>query len=336
MLALGIDGGGSKTGFLLADTNQGILAECCESTLDFKQIGIDGVEKVIRQGAVLTARQCGKKTEDIQAVCAGVPCLGEYQNWDSQCLSLFTKIFPQAEINCVNDVQVGFYGSLFLQPGIHLVAGTGAIALGRDPSGRWMRSGGWGEHFSDEGSCYWLGLKACELFSKEADRRVERGPLYSLWMEKLGLQTPFDFISLFDSQYLGNRKRIARLQLLLEEAADAGDTAAQSLYRAAAQELAMNLRAIYRHLDFPGRVSLSYSGGLFRCGRWLMEPLQAAVGDLPADWKSPLFSPVEGALLYALCRLLSMEENQAADLIQCGKRSQAAEGSSSPNTSAAL
>ena len=29
--------------------------------------------------------------------------------------------------------------------------------------------------FSDEGSCYWLGKKALELFSKESDGRVKKG-----------------------------------------------------------------------------------------------------------------------------------------------------------------
>ena len=74
----------------------------------------------------------------------------------------------------MNDSVVGWAGSLGLSSGINLVAGTGSIAYGRNDAGEEARAGGWDERFSDEGSCYWLGMKSLELFSKESDGRAEK------------------------------------------------------------------------------------------------------------------------------------------------------------------
>ncbi|MFR7490817.1 MAG: BadF/BadG/BcrA/BcrD ATPase family protein [[Ruminococcus] torques] len=54
------------------------------------------------------------------------------------------------------------------------MAGTGSIAYGQNKFGTEARAGGWDDGFSDEGSCYWLGKKALELFSKESDGRVKK------------------------------------------------------------------------------------------------------------------------------------------------------------------
>ena len=42
--------------------------------------------------------------------------------------------------------------------------------------------------FSDEGSCYWLGKKALELFSKESDGRVKKGKLLEIFRYNFNLK----------------------------------------------------------------------------------------------------------------------------------------------------
>ncbi len=48
------------------------------------------------------------------------------------------------DYQCVNDVEVGWAGSLACKPGLHMVAGTGSIGFGRDPQGCTARCGGAG------------------------------------------------------------------------------------------------------------------------------------------------------------------------------------------------
>ena len=90
---------------------------------------------------------------------------GESKDGDGEFLSRIKEI-TELPVKIVNDSVVGWAGSLGLSSGINLVAGTGSIAYGRNDAGEEARAGGWDERFSDEGSCYWLGMKSLELFCK--------------------------------------------------------------------------------------------------------------------------------------------------------------------------
>ena len=76
--------------------------------------------------------------------------------------------------------QVHLHCLPLLTNSINILAGTGSMAISRNEEGQIIRCGGWSEFFSDEGSCYWLGIKALELFSKQADGRAEKSHLYKL------------------------------------------------------------------------------------------------------------------------------------------------------------
>ena len=104
--------------------------------------------------------------------------------------------------------------------------------------------------FSDEGSCYWLGKKALELFSKESDGRVKKGKLLEIFRYNFNLKNDFDLIDIFDEVYKNNRTKTAELQKLLLQAAMQGDEEAIRLYEAAAEELALIIGAVYRKLEF--------------------------------------------------------------------------------------
>lgn len=52
-----------------------------------------------------------------------------------------------------------------------------------------------------------------------------------------------------------------------------GDEEAIRLYEAAAEELALIIGAVYRKLEFSGDTIVSYSGGLFHAGDFILKPL---------------------------------------------------------------
>ncbi len=84
------------------------------------------------------------------------------------------------DYQCVNDVEVGWAGSLACKPGLHMVAGTGSIGFGRDPQGCTARcGGGWGGEFiGDEGSAHWLGRKLLQLFFQAGRPSFRKKQLY--------------------------------------------------------------------------------------------------------------------------------------------------------------
>lgn len=114
-----------------------------------------------------------------------------------------------------NDVEAGWAGSLGMEPGIHLVSGTGSIAFGKNKAGKSKRSGSWSAFFGDEGSCCWLGRRTMELFSKQADGRIPVGPLYHMMRERFQLKQDMDFIACMEAEYIPVRSKTASLQKLL-------------------------------------------------------------------------------------------------------------------------
>lgn len=260
---IGIDGGGTKTAFALSDEYGQVLGTCTLGSASHKQVGLDGVAKVISEG--IDQLLSSRKAEDI-AVCMGVPSFGESTYYDAQLKKTIARTLAGMSVQLVNDSEVAWAGSLLLEEGINIVAGTGSIAYGKNREGRVKSAGGWSEWFSDEGSCRWLGVKSMELFSKEADGRLKKGALYELVCEHFALEKDIDIIDIFEREYLPFRDKTASLQRILMEAALQGDKAAGDAYKEAAKELAMILKAEYRGLGFTGRCPVSYSGGLFKSG----------------------------------------------------------------------
>jgi len=181
-----------------------------------------------------------------------------------------------------------------------VVAGTGAIAFGKDESGKTARSGGWSEFFGDEGSCYWVGRKAMQLFSQQADGRMPKDELYMIVRDGLKLKNDFDSIDLVHSEYRNNRDKVATLQLLARDAALAGSQSAIALYREAADELCRLVAAIRDRLQFTGMpFPVSYSGGLYKTGELVLPRFFSGIEAVGGKPVIPKYEPMYGALLLA-------------------------------------
>ena len=177
---LSIDGGGTKTTGLLTD----------ETGKPVAQILSDGIprpalrtEEILPQLLDLTKKllmEAGVKTGSIRIAVFGVPCFDEYPDEDRWLQRELESALAPALVVVKNDVELAYAAAHGNQPGIHLVAGTGAIALGHNEAGGTARANGWHPEFSDYGSGYWLGMQTLGLFTKEADLSEPRGALYKI------------------------------------------------------------------------------------------------------------------------------------------------------------
>lgn len=311
---LGIDGGGTKTAYLLTDETGRCIAQERTEGCSYKEIGIEGMGTLLKMG---TDRCLKKENVDKSSICAmaiGLPCFGEVKEADRSIRLMIKEKFPNCPVLITNDVEAGWAGSLGMRPGINIVAGTGSIAFGRNASGHSARCGGWSTFFGDEGSCYWLGRKMMELFSKQADGRMKKGPLYQIVMKDFQLKDDVDFIGVMEKDYIGDRSRVASLQKLLLRAALQGDPGAEALYKEAGEELGMMVKGVMKQLEAEGTVLVSYSGGLFHAGDFVLPTLQQIVEKKNGILQPPLFSPVQGAVLLAM----SMESE--VDIISVRKK----------------
>lgn len=301
MYYLGIDGGGSKTAFLITDEEGHAVAEGETEGCSYPQIGIHGAVRVISDKLELLFHETGLEQGDIKGAAVGLPCYGEDRSADEKLKQAVTKAIALPDVCICNDVELGWAGSLGLEAGVHIVAGTGAIAYGRDRKGNYARSNGWHEDFSDEGSGYWLGMQALALFARQADGRMERSILYEQMQKALGITCMEELASVYGTKYRGNRKKIAALQMAVLESAKDGDANAVMLYEKAAGELAASIRAVASKLEFDEKepIPVSYSGGVFQVGEYIVKPLREMLDGQRFHFREPLLKPVQGGILLA-------------------------------------
>jgi N-acetylglucosamine kinase-like BadF-type ATPase len=275
---LGVDGGGSKTLFLLIGEAGKILASHAEGTAYYPEIGLEALKKLLARGIGQTLRQAGISVSDLTFAFFGLPSYGE----DSALLATLdaapSSVVPTGRYRCGNDMVCGWAGALAGADGINVAVGTGSIVYG-EYAGRSARAGGWGELFSDEGSAYWLAREGLRLFSRMSDGRVPRGALYDLVRRHFVLQNDLDLCAAIYGKRLAQRSHFAQLSRLIVEAASAGDTAARALFVQAAAELIDIIDAVRNRLQVPpeARLPVSHSGGMFESHELLLAPLKEAL-----------------------------------------------------------
>ena len=282
---LGVDGGGSKTLFLLIDETGKVLASHAEGTAYYPEIGLEALKKLLARGIGQTLRQAGLAVSDLSFAFLGLPAYGE----DSTLLATLdaapSSVLPTGRYRCGNDMVCGWAGALSGADGINVAVGTGSIAYG-EYAGRGARAGGWGELISDEGSAYWMAREGLRLFSRMSDGRVPRGALYELVRKHFVLQHDLDLCAAIYGKRLAQRSQFAQLSRLVVEAARAGDTAARAVFVQAAAELAEIIDAVRSQLSVPLEVRLpvSYSGGMFEPHDLLRAPLEKALAAPPRNY----------------------------------------------------
>jgi len=309
---IGVDGGGTKTAICAASADASMISTEITDSAAWREHGIkkvvDNIKDVINTFPLFDDGQ-------VAGIAMGIPCFGESWDGDSKLEEEILDAFPGLPVYITNDVEVGWAGSLCLAPGVNVVAGTGSIAFGKNESGEIARCGGWSEFFGDEGSCYWVGRKTLQLFSKQADGRAEKDELYSIMRSGLNLKNDFEIIDLIHSEYILNRDKVAALQLFARDAALAGSKSAIALYKEAAGELcrlvtSIRDRLLFKQQPFP----VSYSGGLFKTGELVLPHFFAGIEAIGGTPVTPLFEPMYGALL------LAFEENYPEGLPGLQKR----------------
>ncbi|MEG0305241.1 MAG: BadF/BadG/BcrA/BcrD ATPase family protein [Oscillospiraceae bacterium] len=310
---IGIDGGGTKTAFILCDQDGKKLAHLVGEGTSYSQYGINAVVNTIECYINQCISEAKIDAADVVGICAALPCIGEYEQADKEFIRILTQRLSKFPIKVINDAVVGWAGSLAGCAGINIVAGTGSIAYGANSKGECARCGGWSWKFSDEGSCYWAGQRVMQLFSKQADGRLPKSALYYNLYKKFNLKTDFQFIEIVEKDYCPYREKVASLQIELNIAANDGDESAIEVYNEAARELAAIVCSIAQKLDFALPINLSYSGGIFKAGKLILEPFSKL---LPAErftLCTPILSPVQGAVLMAFREFFPEKEHQAIE-----------------------
>jgi len=302
MYYLGVDGGGTKTSFVIINEEGKIVSHETKGTCHYVQVGFDKFQKLLMAGISDACKKAGIKISELSFSFFGLPGYGEINDDVPVLEKLVSNILQSNRFKCGNDVEAGWAGSLACQPGINLVGGTGAIGFGKDQDGNSARTSGWGYYCGDEGSAHWIGKKVISLFGKEADGRLEKTPIYDIVRNEFNITRDFDLITVVYDQLKMERDKIAKFALLLYKAAEQDDPKAIEIFRETAYEHSLTLKALIKKLKFADNqeILVSYSGGVFKSGEYVLKPLKEYILTNNIKLIKPVLEPVTGASLYAL------------------------------------
>jgi N-acetylglucosamine kinase-like BadF-type ATPase len=301
-LFLGVDGGGTKTEFVLVEADGKVVARALTGTTYHLQVGLDVAVARLAEGIAAVCGEAGIAPVDLGHAFFGLPAFGEDAAIDPLLGAACGRLLGHDRYACDNDMVCGWAGSLACADGVNLVAGTGSIGYG-ERQGRKARAGGWGEVFSDEGSAYWIAVQGLNLFTRMSDGRLAKTPLWQAFRDALGLAKDLDICARVMGDRGMGRDEIAGLAPLVSRAAQAGDAYALAVLDRAGAELAAIAQALREQLGFAAEetVLLSWSGGVLTK---LEEVRQRFLDSLALTGRyevvAPLHEPAIGAALYAV------------------------------------
>jgi N-acetylglucosamine kinase-like BadF-type ATPase len=184
--------------------------------------------------------------------------------------------------------------------GIALIVGTGSAAIGVSSDGEKQVVGGWGYHFGDEGSAYWIGRRALEAVARASDGRGSPTHLTAAVLERLGADDTRAILGALEKS--GNvRGAIAALADAVDTAAKDGDAAAVAIVDEAVAELAHMVATLADRLALGREFPLALAGGV-ACGSEMLR--DRLLGELNRRSLSPrplrtVPHPVAGCLRLA-------------------------------------
>lgn len=257
-LLVGVDAGASHTAVAVADHSRRVLARG------------EGPPSPLRPGtASEVARQIARLAERVildagsaaPASALVVGAAGAARESERAALEAALSASGIAtRVQVTTDAAIALQSAFGQKAGIVVLAGTGAIAVGRAAArGATHRVGGWGWQFGDEGSGYALARAALAAVTRAADGRGPDTRLTQDCLKARGVTTVEDLLAWARG---ASPDQIAALApMVCDATARAGDPVAETLVETAARELSYHVDVLLARLG-PHQTPVALAGGL--------------------------------------------------------------------------
>ncbi len=291
MRAIGIDGGGTHTKFVLYDDDKGIIDfKEINSPANYHSVGIEKVKAVFLNGI----KDVGKNSFDI--VGAGLSSVDTEKD-----LELMKRIFKDIGIEnvvIVNDGVTALWGATG-GVGILMVAGTGSIVIGRNNDGIMARGGGWGYMFEEYCGGFWLVKQATIAILNHKDGIGSPTELEKDLLKYFNLKTSDEIIGLYypDTDV---SKLSSAAKIVLDDAKD-GDRIAMSIVNKGIKKSMKVIESVKLRCKLEDDFTFSYTGGIFSSKYFFEEFKMNFKRNFPqANFIDPKFPPEIGAAIMAM------------------------------------
>lgn len=275
-IILGADAGGTKTVVIVADGER-ILARSAGPGAKMRSGKGITCATTIAEIARHALSEAGRPRADI--LVAGVAGAGREAEREELRQALRSEVIAERVV-VTGDTEIALAAAFADQPGIVVTAGTGSMAVARDPYGRLHRAGGYGWQMGDEGSGYAIGRAALGAVGRAADDRSPKTELTALLLTT----TRADGIdALVRWAAAAGVPEVAALAPSVFVAAQQGDTVAAGIMDYAARELAAMIFKLLPNFgaDERAAVEVAFNGGLLFHDGPLHKLLRTKLADEP-------------------------------------------------------
>lgn len=216
---LGIDGGGTKTEFLLTDPNMNEINRVILGPSNPVDIGMENAQKILEQGIFQVC-----KGIDLRNVSVFAGLAGGISSNNKALINKFLSRFGFAAMENGSDTENALELTLHGGDGISVIMGTGNVAFSQVGENRY-RIAGWGYLIDKGGSGYNFGADALDSAYRSIDGRGGSALIRELVEKKLGkpvLEAVADI-------YAGGKAFIASFCPVVFEAYALGDAEAERI-----------------------------------------------------------------------------------------------------------
>lgn len=300
---VGVDGGGTKTLGVIADSNGTVYKSTKRDSSNYLQVGIDKAkENLVSMLDELAASQNINRNQ-IVSIYLGLAGAGRQEDRDTINQALRTAGLT-TRIQIGPDFLIGLAAGTLSDPGIIIISGTGSVVFGVNKTGQTKRAGGWGHILADEGAGYQFGHEALKAVMRAYDRRGPRTRLTKKILNALNLKHQDNLVKWSLSENGGLSKPVvSELAPLVFEAYGEGDKVAGKIIDFACKGVTETVKAVVKGLGMKqDTFKIVLSGSNFAYQPVLVEKLKVKLKKVAPNAEAilPKYDPVIGAILLAL------------------------------------
>lgn len=294
-LFLALDAGGTRTTYVLADTER-VLARVESGSIKRMRVSAEVASEHWRGALLELEKLSGRSMQDVVSTCIGaagvsVPLVTDWMRAEHAATVGGT-------LTIVGDVDIALDAAFPGSPGMLAIAGTGSNSAARSADGTVETAGGYGPVLSDQGSGHHIGtraLRACFLAQDERRPSVLMDAIVTHW----NLYEPNDLVGYANTCPLSE---ISALTPVVLACAESGDALALNVLRQEGRELGYLPLLLHRRMVLRDgakwQPKIAFAGSILQhvlpMREALIECIQEEVPNLEA--LPSVVDPVLGAL----------------------------------------
>ena len=301
---LGVDGGNTKTLYLLHDTDGNFVDHIAAGTCSHEALAdsFHGTEaELVRQISALFARN-GITAGDIAFAVFGLAgCDFPDQK---EALSKIIARLGFDHFIVENDGFLGLKAGSASGTGICSINGTGTVTVGINASGERLQIGGLGEISSDRAGGVYIARRGAALIYDSLFRCGCDTLLKTMFFDTYRVSSDGEFVYRA-TQVLESKNDVLQMNKFMEEAEQRGDRAVIDVLREVGGALAQNVLGCASRLNMTGEIPVVLTGSVWAKGNF--PAMTAAFEETLAQQKKYRFSidklkqpPAAGAVIWAM------------------------------------